>query len=51
MYAFLEDGSLEMFEKWLDVMPDNTYPNNTIVKRLLELLDKFDVHAEHMKDN
>jgi len=51
MLAFLEDQSLEVFEKWLDQMPDGTYPNNNLVAKLMAIMDKMDVHHEHLKDN
>ena len=42
---------LGIFEKWLDVMPDKTYPNNTLVLRLLEILTKMEVSSEHLSTN
>jgi hypothetical protein len=49
--SFLEDGSLEVFERWLDILPDKTYPNNTLVLKLLEILERMDVNPDNLQGN
>lgn len=49
--SFLEDGSLEVFERWLDMLPDKTYPNNTLVLKLLEILERMDMTSDALQGN
>jgi hypothetical protein len=32
-------------------MPDGTYPNNTLVMQLLEILEKLEVDDDSFRDN
>ena len=47
---FLEHAGLDVFAKWLDPLPDGTYPNQNLVQGVLNCLDSMRI-AETFIEN
>lgn len=45
----LERGVLKYLKRWLEPLPDKSFPNNTVKKKVLRILSHFAVDREHLR--
>ena len=47
-HFFLESGGCHVLGQWLDVLPDGTYPNLSVVQEILQCLDNLAIEPEYL---
>ena len=48
---FVEVGGTQMLARWLEPLPDTTYPNAQIVKEILQTISILNIDADHLQKN
>lgn len=44
----MENGGCTVLGEWLDVLPDGTYPNLSVVQEMLGCLDSLEIQPEYL---
>lgn len=49
--CFLGQNGCQILEYWLRALPDGSFPNVSLVKELLNLIDSMQIEARHLDEN